>query len=250
MSATQQTTSQLRSLRLVSMADAYELQMQQPKLQATSFDDRFGLLVEAEASARESRKFRRLIRGAGLPELAAMEDMDHRPSRGVDKPMLSALANCGWIRRQQNLIIIGATGVGKTWLACALAHQACRLSIPVGFYRASDLYALIGEATLDGSLPKLKVALSKPSLLILDDFGLGDISPVAAQVLLDVVDRRMRTGSLLITSQYNTDEWHSVFPDPTVADAVLDRVVHQAHRVQLKGESMRKLRGRKQMEQG
>lgn len=109
---------------------------------------------------------------------------------------------------------------------------------------------MIGEATLDGSLPKLKLALSKPSLLILDDFGLGDISPGAAQVLLDVVDRRMRTGSLLITSQYATDEWHSIFPDPTVADAVLDRVVHQAHRVQLKGDSMRKLRGRKQLEQG
>ena len=250
MSATQQTTSQLRSLRLVSMADAYELQMQQPKLQATSFDDRFGLLVEAEASARESRKFSRLVRGAGLPELAALEDMDYRPARGIDKPVLAALANCSWIRRQQNVIIIGATGVGKTWLACALAHQACRLSIPVVFHRASDLYALIGEATLDGSLPKLKLALSKPSLLILDDFGLGDISPGAAQVLLDVVDRRMRTGSLLITSQYATDEWHSIFPDPTVADAVLDRVVHQAHRVQLKGDSMRKLRGRKQLEQG
>jgi len=116
------------------------------------------------------------------------------------------------------------------------------------FYRASDLYNDIAVATLDGSLPKLKLQLSKPQLLVLDDFGIGNMTVQAAHVLLDVVDRRMRHGSLLITSQYPADQWHSLFPDPTIADAVLDRVVHQAHRIQLKGDSMRKLQGRKRMQ--
>lgn len=127
--------------------------------------------------------------------------------------------------------------------------QACRLKMPVAFYPASGLYEAIGEAVHDGSLPKLKLALTKPSLLILDDFGLGEMSASAAQILLDVVDRRMRTGSLLITSQYPTEKWHSFFPDPTIADAVLDRIVHQAHRMQLKGESLRKYQGRKKLEE-
>jgi len=163
--------------------------------------------------------------------------------------MGSGLYEAAFARRQQNLIVVGPTGVGKTWLACAFGHQACRLKIPVTFYRTSDLYEDIGEAVHDGSLPKLKLTLSKPSLLILDDFGIGEMSASAAQVLLDVVDRRMRTGSLLLTSQYPTEKWHSFFPDPTIADAVLDRVVHQAHRIQLKGESMRKLQGRKRLEE-
>ena len=139
------------------------------------------------------------------------------------------------------------TGVGKTWLACALGAQACRLDIPTVCYRASDLYGAIAEAHLDGSLPKLKKTLIKPMLLILDDFGLGEITSQTAQFLLDVIDRRMRTGSLLITSQFATDQWQGLFPEPTIADAILDRVVHQAHRLVLKGDSMRKLRARDQM---
>lgn len=122
--------------------------------------------------------------------------------------------------------------------------QACRLGMNVGFHRASDLYAAIIDAAHDASLPKLKLALAKPNLLILDDFGIGEMTAFTAQVLLDVVDKRMRTGALLITSQYPSEKWHSFFPDPTIADAVLDRVVHQAHRIQMKGESMRKVRGR------
>lgn len=123
------------------------------------------------------------------------------------------------------------------------------MKIPVVFYRASDFYVAIGEAVHDGSLPKLKLALTKPSLPILDDFGVGEMSAPVAQILLDVVDRRMRTGSLLITSQYPTEKWHSFFPDPTIADAVLDRIIHQAHRMQLKGKSLRKYQGRKKLEE-
>jgi DNA replication protein DnaC len=247
MSSVQQTISRLRELRLTSMAEAYASQLQQPKLHQLPFDDRFGLLVEHEASERESKKLKRLVRGAGFPETATLEDADYRPSRGIDKSLVASLASCEWVRQQLNLIILGATGVGKTWLACAFGSQVCRLRLPVAFFRASDLYGEIATAAHDGSLPKLKADLIKPSLLIIDDFGLGEITPQAAQVLLDVVDRRMRSGSLLITCQFPTDQWHGFFPDPTVADAILDRVVHQSHRVALKGESMRKLQAKQRM---
>lgn len=248
MSTVQQTINRLRELRLSSMAEAYELQHQQPKLYQLGFDDRFSLLVEHEALARESKKLNRLIRAAGFPEQASLEDVNYGASRGLDKSHIASLAGCEWVRQKLNLVIVGATGVGKTWLASAFGTQACRLGLPVAFYRASDLYGEIAVAMHDGSLPKLKAELIKPSLLILDDFGLGDISPSAAQVLLDVVDRRMRLGSLLVTSQYSTDQWHGLFPDSTIADAILDRVVHQSHRLTLKGESMRKLKAKQTMQ--
>jgi DNA replication protein DnaC len=248
MSTVQQTINRLRELRLSSMAEAYDLQHQQPKLYQLGFDDRFSMLVEHEASARESKKLNRLIRAAGFPEAASLEDVDYGASRGLDKSHVASLAGCEWIRQKLNLVIVGATGVGKTWLASAFGSQACRLGMSVVFHRASELYGDIAMAMHDGSLPKLKAELIKPSLLILDDFGLGDISSSAAQVLLDVVDRRMRSGSLLITSQYPADQWHGLFPDPTIADAILDRVVHQSHRLTLKGDSMRKLKAKQALQ--
>lgn len=241
----QLTINRLRELRLAHMAEAYALQQQQPKLHQLGFDDRFALLVEREASERESKKLNRLVRSAGFPEAASLEDADYRATRGIEKSMIATLASGEWVRQRLNLIVLGATGVGKTWLACAFGSQMCRMGLSTLFIRASDFYSEVGTAILDGSLPALKSRLVKPGLLILDDFGLGDMSSQAAQVLLDVVDHRMRTGSLLITSQFPTDEWHGFFPDPTLADAVLDRVVHQAHRLNLKGESMRKLKATK-----
>lgn len=248
MSSLHQTIEKLRDLKLSGMVEALNQQMNTPSQQQMSFEDRLGILVEHEWAERENRKLKRLIRGAGLPEAACLEDVDYRASRNLDKAFIATLASCEWIGRKQNLVILGATGVGKTWLACAFATQACRLKLAAHFYRASELFNDIAVATLDGSLPKLKTHLSKPQLLVLDDFGIGSMTVQAAHVLLDVVDRRMRAGSLLITSQYPTDQWHSFFPDPTIADAVLDRVVHQAHRIQLKGDSMRKLQGRKRMQ--
>lgn len=245
MSSTQQTLARMRELRLGAMAEAYEHQLQQPRLHEMSFEDRLALLVEHEASQRHDRKLKRLFRAAALPEPAALEDLDPRTQRGMDRAQIASLGSCDWIRRQQNLIIQGATGVGKTWLACALAGQACRLDIPVMFFRASDLCSTIRDRAHEGALPKLKIALAKPSLLVLDDLGLGEIDTLAGQFLLELVDRRQRTGSLLITSQYPTEKWHAFFPDPTVADAVLDRIVHKAHRITLKGESMRKVMAKK-----
>ncbi|HQR56453.1 MAG TPA: IS21-like element helper ATPase IstB [Burkholderiaceae bacterium] len=235
-------------MRLTAMASAYQLQLEQPRLHQLPFDDRFAMLVEHEVSERERRKLKRIVAAASLPEPAALEDLDERASRGLDKSQIAQLASCEWVRRHQNLIIQGATGVGKTWLAAAFGAQACRLKMTVLFWRMSELCSTLSDAALDGSLARFKKSLVKPDLLILDDFGIGEISAQNAQVLLDVVDRRVRSGALLFTSQYQTEKWHGFFPDATVADAILDRVVHQAHRVTLKGESMRKIRAKKQME--
>lgn len=247
MSNVQQTLDQMRDLRLTAMAEALTRQLEQPRLHDLGFEDRLGMLIDHEWTERQSRKLKRLVRSAGLPEAANLEALDFRSTRGLDKSMVASLASCEWVRRQQNLIILGATGAGKTWLACAFANQVCRAKFVVKFYRASDLFSDIAVATLDGSLPKLKLALAKPSLLLIDDLGVGEMTSGIAHVLLDIVDRRMRTGSLLVTSQYPPEQWHSMFPDPTVADAILDRIVHQAHRINLKGESMRKTLARARM---
>lgn len=248
MASTEQTLTKLRELRLSTMAEAYALQLEQPKLHDMSFDDRFAMIVDHEATARETRKLRSLIGDAGFPESATLEGLDTRPSRGLDKAQIASLATCGWMLRQQNLIILGATGAGKTWLACAFGNQACRLRLPVAFYRSIDLYAAISTAIADGSLARLKKQLLRPTLLVIDDLGLGELGLQVAHVLQDIVDRRMRTKSLLITSQYPIDRWHDLFPDPTLADAILDRIVHQAHRLQLTGDSLRKLYAKNRME--
>lgn len=188
-----------------------------------------------------------VVGNARLPEGASLEEVNYRASRGLDKSFIATLSTCTWILKQQNLIIEGPTGTGKTWLACAFASQACRLGMSASFYRAADLCTAIGDAVHDGSLAKLRLSLERPALMVIDDLGIGEISPQATHVLFEVVDRRMRTGSLLITRQYPVEKWHDLFPDPTLADAILDRIVHQAHRLAVKGESMRKLRARKLM---
>lgn len=247
MSAPQQTLARLRELRLNPMADAYQRQLGQPNLHQLPFDERFGLIVEATTSQKESAKIKRLMKQARMPETAMLEEVDFRSGRGLDQKQIASLSSCEWVRRQQNIIITGATGVGKTWLGCAFGAQVCRLGMSAVFHKVSELWEEIAGADLDGSLRTLKTALIKPNLLILDDLGIGDITPLAGRVLLDVVDRRSKTGSLLITSQYESDHWHKFFPDPTVGDAVLDRITHQSHRLALEGDSMRKIRARKTM---
>ena len=247
MSIIEQTLSNLRLLKLSGMADTYSLQLDQPKLNAKSFDERFAMLVDYELTNRETRRIQRFIKMANFPERCSLEDLDDRPSRDLDKPLISTLATCEWIHRHQNLTIRGATGTGKTWLGSAIGTQACRLGIPTIYIRSTQLLSDIAIALADGSLANLKSRLIKPALLVIDDFGHGQINISVGHVLLDIIDQRMRSGSLLFTTQYPFEQWHDLFPDPTLADAILDRVVHQSHVLHLKGESMRKLRAKKKL---
>lgn len=236
----QQTLNKLQYLQLSGMAKAYREQLEQPHMQGLSFDDRLGLIVDHELNDRENRKLQRLLKQAKLRYAAHLEDVDYRSSRGLDKQVIAGLANCDWISRQQNLLLTGATGTGKSWLACAFGSQACRQGYSVVYKSASKLYEELQIAIGDGSLPKYRAALSKVRLLILDDFGLAPVESTVGYTLLDIVDSRMQTGSLIITSQFPTEHWHSLFADATLAEAILDRIVHRSHRIPLKGESLRK----------
>lgn len=236
----QQTQSKLQQLQLSGMAKAYRDQLEQPRMQELPFDDRLGLMVDRELSERENRKLSRLLKQAKLRYAAHLEDVDYRSSRGLDKQVIAGLAGCAWISQQQNLLLTGATGTGKSWLACAFGSQACRQGYSVIYKSASKLYEELQIAIGDGSLPKYRTALSKVHLLILDDFGLAPVEPTVGYTLLDIVDQRMQTGSLIITSQFPTEHWHSMFNDATLAEAILDRIVHRSHRIGLKGESLRK----------
>lgn len=236
----QPTLNKLQHLQLPGMAKAYREQLEQPSKQQLSFDDRLGLMVDHELNERENRKLQRLLKQAKLRYAAHLEDVDLRNSRGLDAQVIADLTKCDWISRQQNLLLTGATGTGKSWLACAFGSQACRQGYAVIYKSASKFYEELQTAIGDGSLPKYRAMLSKARLLILDDFGLAPVEPVVGYTLLDIVDSRMQTGSLLIASQFPTEHWHSLFVDATLAEAILDRIVHRSHRILLKGESLRK----------
>lgn len=241
----QQTQGKLRELKLKGMSDAYEQQLSQVSTHTLSFDERFSLLVDSEASARENRKLNRLLKSARFRYQAFYEDIDFRPTRELDKGLFASLASCEWVRRRQNILLIGATGTGKSWLGCALGTQVCRNGMTALFRTAGALFEEIAIAQVDGSLPKLRSQLVKASVLVIDDLGLAPINLGIGHVLLEIIDQRSDIGSLVITSQYPAERWHGFFNDPTLADAILDRIVHASHKVQLSGESMRKVKALK-----
>ena len=243
MSLSQQTLTNLRSLKMPGMARSYEVQLSQPKLHEMSFDSRFAMLVDSELSSRETRRIKRLILSAGFPMRASFEDLITREDRKLDKAKIANLSTCEWIAKRQNLIVEGLTGTGKSWMGCAFGYLACRQGISALYSRTVDLLEEISKAYADGSLPKLKAKLVRPKVLMLDDFGIGEITHQAATVLFDIFDSRLRTGSLILTSQFTIDKWHALIPDPTVADAILDRIVHQSHKIHLEGPSLRGLLG-------
>lgn len=234
----------LRALKLTAFCEAYKRQSETPSSHDLSFDQRLSILIDHEISQRTNRKLKRLVTSAKMPQLAALEEIDFITGRGLDRALVASLGQCDFIRQHLNLIIVGATGVGKTFLACAIGTEACRQRLSVSFRNVGDLLEDIAMAAADGSTSRLKQSLAKPDLLILDDLGIASINEDSAQFLLSIIDRRMRSSSLLITSQWPTEAWHGFFPNPTVADAILDRVVHAAHRVSMGGESMRKKQAR------
>ncbi|QSX37104.1 IS21-like element helper ATPase IstB [Shewanella sedimentimangrovi] len=238
----QQTLAGLSELKLPGMAKAFQQQLDNPDATSLSFEVRLAQLIEAEQQERTQRKQDRMMRDARLKHgSACMEDIDYKANRGLDRSYLSTLANCEWIERHQFMLISGPTGVGKTWLACAFACQAVRKGYSVLYKRFSQLVEELDIARRDGSLPKLRSQLAKAKLLVLDDWAMVPLTTGSLYELLELIDDRCGISSLLVTSQLPVSQWHEYIGEPTLADAIMDRIIHRAHRLELHGESMRKL---------
>ena len=237
---THPTLDRLRTIRLNGMADAYAEQMNQTESDALTFDERLGLLVDREASDRESRRLTSRLRRARLRQSAAIEDVEYSATRGFDKTVIRSLARCQYIRGAENILIVGPTGTGKTYLACAFAHKACLEGFTAQYHRLSTLLANLEIAKADGRYGKLVTAIAKTDLLILDDWGLAPINDHARTILLEILDDRHGNKSTIVTSQLPIDAWHTAIGEATIADAILDRLVHNGHKIELTGESMRK----------
>jgi DNA replication protein DnaC len=236
------TLEKLYQLRLHGMAKALREQMEQPEAEGLSFTDRLALLVDREATERESRHLKIRLRHARLQINACVEDIDYRVPRGLDKALMLRLAGCDWIRHKDNVLIVGSTGTGKTYLACALGHKACRENFNVVYRRVPRLFSEILQAKGEGRHLKYLAALAKADLLILDDWGLAPLDDEQRRDLLEIMDDRHTHRSTMITSQLPIEKWHEMIGDGTLADAILDRLVHNAHKIKMKGESMRKRR--------
>ena len=229
----------LRGLGLTAMADAFIEMKNTSAADDLSREDWLGLLLDREATSRENKRLDRRLRHARLRQSAVIEDTDFRVPRGLDRALFQKLAGCGWIRDSQHLVISGSTGVGKSWLACALGHKACREGYSVLYRRAPRLFAELATARGEGRAARLMATLERTRLLIIDDWGPEPLSADQRRDLLEIVEDRYEKGSLLITSQVPIGRWHDLIGDPTLGDAILDRVVHRAHRIELKGPSLR-----------
>jgi len=234
------TLELLQRLRLSGMYKALQEQLQLPETDSLSFEERLGLLLERELTERETRRLRARLKQAKLREQAAIEDLNYRTHRGLDKGLMTRLASCQWIGEHLNVLITGPTGVGKTWIACALAHKACREGFSARYLRLPRLLEELGIARADGRYPKLLAELARTDLLVLDDWGLTPLNDEQRRDLLEILDDRFNTRSTLVTSQLPIPHWHDYLGDPTLADAILDRLVHCAYKLSLSGESMRK----------
>ncbi len=236
------TAQQLRELRLVGMAEGLDQQMSQSAFLGVSFEQRLQMLVDAEMSHRDMVRYKRILRNARLKVLAAPEDIDYRPGRGIDRVAIADLLTCAWLHKQMNLLMTGPTGTGKTWLACALAIQAARKGITVAYRRLGRLLEEMAIGHEDGSITKLRSQVAKVQLLILDDFGLTGLDNRGRADLLELLDDRVGTHSTIVLGQMPVREWHGFINDPALADALLDRLVHSSLKIALKGESMRRLK--------
>lgn len=236
-----QTIDKLSGMRLSAMAREYRRQLESTPTSSLGFEERFGMLVDSEWTARKNNQLQKLLKIAGLRiRNACLEDLDYAPQHNLDKNMVSRLANCAWVKEGRNLIICGATGTGKTYLASAFGNAACRQGFKVKYYRVNRLLTDLTIGHGDGSYNKLMRDLKKMDLIILDDFGMAILDPVSSRDLLEVIEDRFGAKSTIIATQLPVNKWHDLFEDCTIADAILDRVIHNSHRFEPKGDSKRK----------
>jgi DNA replication protein DnaC len=237
---THPTLEKLQALRLTGMLSALKEQMHMPDIGDLSFEERLGLLVDHEMTDRNDRRLKTRLRQAKFRLSAQLEDIDYRHPRGLDKSLMLSLADCQWVAQRRNILITGPTGIGKTWIACALGQKACRGGYSVLYLRLPRLLQEIPIAKADGRYPKFMAALAKTDLIILDDWGLAVLGDENRRDLLELLEDRHGRRATVVTSQLPVEHWHEALGDPTLADAILDRLVHNAYRITLKGDSMRK----------
>ena len=235
-----ESLGKMEKLKLTGMLQAFEEQMALPEAEELSFEQRLGLLIDREIQERENRRLKRRLRQAKLRQNATIEDIDFKSFRGLDKSVILSLAQCEWIKKNQNIIITGPTGIGKTYLACALAQKACREGYTALYNRLPRLFEQLAMAKGDGLYGKLLDKIAKSDLLVLDDWGLSVLTESQRKDLLELIEDRSNLRSTIIATQLPVAKWHEVINDQTIADAILDRLVHNAHKINMEGDSMRK----------
>jgi len=238
------TIDKLAELRLSGMRTALMDQQNMSEIEALSFEERLGLLLDHEAAFRAERRLKWRLRNARLRYSAVVEDLDYRHPRGLDKALMTRLVTGQWIGKRLNLLITGPTGTGKSWIACALGNKACRDGFTVQYHRLSRLFDELGYAHGDGRYPKVMKKLARTDVIILDDWGLAKLTAPQRRELLEILEDRHERRSTLVTSQLPVEHWHKMIGEPTHADAILDRLIHNAYRIVLKGESMRKMKAK------
>jgi len=241
----QPTIEKLQAMKLHGMAEAFQEQIEIPESSELSFEERLGLLVDRQWTWKEARALTRRLQLARFKERGVVEDIDYQHPRGLDRKLIRTLATSDWVRLHHNVLLVGPTGIGKSWLACALAHKACRDGFFALHKRMAELFRDLIMARADGSIGQFLLKLARIDVLVLDDFAMAPLKDQERRDLLEICDDRYQRRSTILTSQLPVAHWHDQIGDPTLADSIMDRLVHNAYRIELNGESMRKQRGRK-----